>query len=167
MRGLKPEQRADDRGGDAVLAGAGLGDQPGLAHPPGEQGLAEHLVGLVRAAVEQILALQIDARLARAEVAAAGQRRRPPGIIGEQVVELGLEAGIVLRVEERGLELLERRHQDLRHIGAAISAEPAAHQHERHLPAHRQPQRLEEGAELASGSLRPGAASTPEQTSSA
>ena len=60
--GLEPEQGAGHRGGDAVLAGAGLGDQPGLAHPPREQGLAEHLVGLVGAAVEQILALQIDAR---------------------------------------------------------------------------------------------------------
>ena len=127
--GFQPEQGADHRGGDAVLAGAGLGDQPRLAHPPGEQGLAEHLVGLVGAAVEQILALQIDARLAAAEVAAQGQRRRPPGIIGEQSGKLGLEAGIVLRGEEGGLELLERRHQDLRHIGAAIGAETARHQH--------------------------------------
>ena len=109
-----------------MLAGAGLGDQPGLAHPLGEQGLAEHLVGLVRAAVEQILALQIDARLARAEVAAAGQRRRPAGIVEQQLGELGLERRILLRVEERRLELLERRHQDFGHIGAAIGAEAAA-----------------------------------------
>ena len=30
---LEPEQRAGGRGGDAVLAGAGLGDDPRLAHP--------------------------------------------------------------------------------------------------------------------------------------
>ena len=80
-----------------MLAGAGLGDQPGLAHALGEQALAEHLVGLVRAAVEQVLALQID--VAR-QVAASGQRRRPAGIIGEQAVELGCESRVLLRVEE-------------------------------------------------------------------
>ena len=73
-----------------MLPGAGLGDQPGLAHALGEQPLPEHLVGLVRAAVQQVLALQID--VAR-QVAAAGQRRRPAGIIGEQIVELRAERG--------------------------------------------------------------------------
>ena len=72
--GLEAEQRADDRGRDAVLAGAGLGDQPRLAHAPREQALPQHLVGLVGAAVKQVLALQID--VAR-QVAAARQRRRP------------------------------------------------------------------------------------------
>ena len=62
---LEAEQRAGHGGGDAVLAGAGLGDQPGLAHAPREQRLRQHLVGLVRAAVEQVLALEVDARLAR------------------------------------------------------------------------------------------------------
>ena len=43
------EQRAGRRGRHAVLAGAGLGDHPGLAEPPGEQRLAERVVDLVRA----------------------------------------------------------------------------------------------------------------------
>ena len=34
-------------GGHPVLAGAGLRDHPGLAHPLGEQHLAEHVVDLV------------------------------------------------------------------------------------------------------------------------
>ena len=38
---LEAEQRAGGRRRDAVLAGAGLGDDPGLAHPLGEQRLAE------------------------------------------------------------------------------------------------------------------------------
>ena len=45
---LEPHQRRRRGGGHAVLAGAGLGDDPGLAHPLGEQRLAEHVVDLVR-----------------------------------------------------------------------------------------------------------------------
>lgn len=41
------EQGGGGGGGDAVLPGAGLGDQAGLAHPPGEQRLAQHIVDLV------------------------------------------------------------------------------------------------------------------------
>ena len=68
---LEAQQSTNDRGGDAVLAGAGLGDQARLAHPFGEQPLGEHLVGLVRTAVEQVFALEED--VAR-QVAAASQR---------------------------------------------------------------------------------------------
>ena len=93
--GLEPEQGAGERGRDAVLAGAGLGDQPGLAHALGKQGLGEHLVGLVRAAVEQVLALEVDLRLPAAEVAAAGQRGRPAGIGRQQAGQLGVEGGVV------------------------------------------------------------------------
>ena len=123
---LEAEQRADDRGRDAVLAGARLGDQAGLAHALREQPLPQHLVGLVRAAVEQVLALQIDVA---GQVAAAGQRRRPPGVVREQAVELGGERRIFLRVEERRLELLERRDQDFGHVAAAEPAEAAVQAH--------------------------------------
>ncbi len=49
---------------DAVLAGAGLGDDARLAHALGEQDLAEAIVDLVRAGVVQLLALEIDLRAA-------------------------------------------------------------------------------------------------------
>ena len=42
------EQRAHRGGGDAVLAGAGFGDDAGLAHAAGQQDLAHAVVGLVR-----------------------------------------------------------------------------------------------------------------------
>ena len=57
---LEAEARADGRGRDAVLAGARLGDDPLLAEPPREHGLAERVVQLVRAGVEQVLALQVE-----------------------------------------------------------------------------------------------------------
>ena len=58
---LEPEARADRGGRDAVLARAGLGDDPRLAEPLRDQDLAERVVQLVRARVHQILALQVDA----------------------------------------------------------------------------------------------------------
>ena len=61
---LEAEQRARGRGGDAVLPGAGLGDDPPLAHAHGEQRLAERVVDLVRAGVREVLALEEDARAA-------------------------------------------------------------------------------------------------------
>ena len=48
---LEVEQRGRGGAGHAVLAGAGLGDHPRLAHPLGEQRLAEHVAHLVRAGV--------------------------------------------------------------------------------------------------------------------
>ena len=47
--------------GDAVLAGAGLGDEPGLAHPLGQQRLTEDVVDLVRAGVVEVLPLEQEA----------------------------------------------------------------------------------------------------------
>jgi hypothetical protein len=99
--GLEAEQRPGHGGGDAMLPGAGFGDQAALAHTLCQQALGQHLVGLVRAAVEQILTLQVNARLARPKVAAACERRWPPGISSEQPVELGLEARIVPGRQER------------------------------------------------------------------
>ena len=57
---LEVQQRAGGRAGDAVLAGAGLGDDPRLAHALGEQRLPERVVDLVRAGVVEVLALEVD-----------------------------------------------------------------------------------------------------------
>ena len=55
---LQPHQGRRGRAGDAVLPGAGVGDDPLLAHPLGEQGLSDHVVDLVGAGVIEILALE-------------------------------------------------------------------------------------------------------------
>ena len=72
---LQPEARADRRRRHAVLARAGLGDDPGLAHAPGQQDLAEHVVDLVRAGVVQLVALEVDLRAAE-PLASAARRSR-------------------------------------------------------------------------------------------
>src|SRR4028119_2466462 len=62
--------------GDAVLAGAGLGDDPPLAHLAGEQGLADRVVDLVRAGVQEVLALEEDAGAAELMGQALGEEER-------------------------------------------------------------------------------------------
>ncbi len=73
------ELGAQRRGGDAVHAGAGLGDDARLAHAPREHDLAEHIVDLVRAGVIELLALEIDFRAAAMLREPLGEieRRRP------------------------------------------------------------------------------------------
>ena len=56
----QPELGAERCGGDAVHAGAGLGDDARLAHAQSQHDLAEHVVHLVRAGVIELLALEID-----------------------------------------------------------------------------------------------------------
>ncbi len=64
---IETEERADGGGGDAVLARAGFGDDAAFAHAAREQRLAETVVDLVRAGVEQVFALDVDfARRSRA-----------------------------------------------------------------------------------------------------
>ena len=57
---LEAEQRADRGGGDAMLSGAGLGDDAMLAHALDQQRLSEAVVDLVRAGVKQVFALEIN-----------------------------------------------------------------------------------------------------------
>ena len=55
---LEPEARADGGRCDAVLPRARLGDDAALAEPDGEERLADRVVDLVCAGVEQVLALE-------------------------------------------------------------------------------------------------------------
>ena len=92
---LETHQRRRRGGGHAVLAGTGLGDQPGLAHPLGEQRLAEHVVDLVRTGVVEVLTLEQHANaelLAQPE--ALGEHRGAPGVVAQDRVELAAEAGV-------------------------------------------------------------------------
>ena len=81
------EQRAHRGGGDAVLAGAGLGDDAGLAHAPGQQDLAHAVVGLVAAGVVQLVALEVDLCAAELPGQPLGEPQRAgPADIMRQVV---------------------------------------------------------------------------------
>ena len=83
-----------------MLACAGFGDDALLAHAASEQDLPDHVVDLVRAGVVQLLALEVDFCAAEVFGQPLGEieRARAPDIMLEQVVELGLEGGIGLRL---------------------------------------------------------------------
>ena len=58
------EPRGDRRGRDTVLAGTRFRDDASLAHAPREQNLAERVVDLMRAGVQQIFTLKVNLRAA-------------------------------------------------------------------------------------------------------
>ena len=105
---LEAEQGAGGGSGDAVLARAGFGDHAFLAHALGEQSLAERVVDLVRAGVEQVFALEVDFCAAERFGEALGEveRRGAAGVISEQRVELGLKGGVRLGDFVFALELV-------------------------------------------------------------
>ena len=107
-----------------MLTGAGLGDNFSFAHPFGQQGLAQHLVGFVRAAVQQIFAFQIQGGAgAIGQIPAFGQGRRTTGVVFQQVGEFRLKGRVLLRADKGFFQLAQGGHQDLRHIHAAEFAE--------------------------------------------
>ena len=87
---VQPEVGARGCRGDAVLAGSGLGDHPLLAHPDGEQRLAEHVADLVRPGVVEVLALEVDvgAHLL-GEPRGVVEAARQPGVLAQQACRTG------------------------------------------------------------------------------
>ena len=159
---VEPEPCGDHRGGGAVLAGAGLGDQPGLPHPSGQKRLPEHIVGLVRASVQQVLALEehLEPR-PPGEPGHAGERGRPSRPGARLPVEFLAEPGGSRDLAPGRLELVERRHEEFR-------CETPAERTERadagpRCPGHDalQPFSRSKNRRSRSGSFTPGADSTP------
>ena len=122
---LHAEQRADRRGGHAVLAGAGFGNDALLAHAPGQQALAERVVDLVRAGMEQVFALEINLGAAQFFRQSLGkvERRGPAGKVLEQASQFGLKRSVGLGKLVFVFQFEQRGHQRLRHIPSAIDAE--------------------------------------------
>ena len=113
-------------------AGAGFGDDAGLAHAAREHDLAEHVVHLVRAGVIQFLALEIDFRAAKMLRQPLGkiERRRPPDIMREVVIHLLLEGRIGLRLRHRpfpvrGSAASASRRRSVRHRCRNARCRPA------------------------------------------
>ena len=111
-----------------MLARAGFRDDPLLAHPPRQQRLAERIVDLVRAGVQQVFALQINLRAAAMPRQPLREIKfgRPAGELLQVMPQLLLKRRIFARHLVRGAEFLQRRHQRLGHEHAAVAAEMAA-----------------------------------------
>ena len=121
---FEAEPRAHRRRRDAVLAGPGLGDDARLAEAAREHGLAERVVELVGAGVQQVLALEIHA-LPGQEALRERERRRPSSVLPAEGVELVREGRIVRRLAPRGFELVQRGDERLGDEPPAVLAEPA------------------------------------------
>ena len=107
---------------------AGFGDDAFLAHAPGEQGLPEAVIDLVRSGMEQVFALEIDLRAAEPFREAAGvvQRSRAAGVVGEQSGQLRLKRGVAARFQIGVLKFFDGRHQDFRHKSPPVGTEVTA-----------------------------------------
>ncbi len=124
---FQAQPRGHRGAGHAVLAGAGLGDDAGLAHAAGQQRLADGVVDLVRAGVVQVLALEQDLRAAdlAAEPLGVVDRAGPADVVLEVLVVLGDEGRILARLIVGRCQLLQRPDQGLGDEAAAVAAEMA------------------------------------------
>ena len=121
---LQSQQCAHRRRGHAVLPRAGFCNHALLAHALRQQPLSERVVDLVRACVQQVFALQINLCPAQRFRQPLGkvERRGPPGVILEQGTQLRLKRRVGLGLVVRVLQLIQRRHQRLRHVPPAVDA---------------------------------------------
>ena len=88
---LEPEAGAHRRRRHPMLAGARLGDDPLLPEALREHRLTERVVQLVRAGVEQVLPLEVEA-LAGGEALGKRQGRRAARVLAAEPVELRANA---------------------------------------------------------------------------
>ena len=100
-----------------MLARAGFGDDPGLAHAAGKDDLAQHVVDLMRAGVVQLVALHIDLGTTKMRGYPFGkvQRRGSADVMLPQIVHLGPEGRVGLGMFIARLKVEDQRHQGFRH----------------------------------------------------
>ena len=110
-----------------MLPGPGLGNDALLAHALSQKSLPEGVVDLVRAGVEQVLALQVDLRAAAMLGQPLGEVEigRTSGKLTQVKVELFLKFRILAGRPISLSQLEERRHQRLGHIHPTIRTEMA------------------------------------------
>ena len=116
---IHAQTRGGRRRGHAVLSRAGFRHQGRLAHVFRQQGLAQGIVDLVRAGMQQILALEpeVETQFLRKR-GAKGQRRGPTGVIAQKVVQLRLKFGRGHDLAHGRFHFQQRRHEQLGHKAA-------------------------------------------------
>jgi hypothetical protein len=123
---LEAEQGGRSGAGHPVLAGPRLGDHPGLAHLEGEEPLAQDVVDLVGPRVGEVLTLEQDPDAERLrQPPGLRDRRRPPRVIAQKVVQPGAEGGIGPGRAKGLLQLQARRHERLGNVPPSEPAEAA------------------------------------------
>ncbi len=105
--------------GNAVLSRAGFRHQGGFPHVFGQKGLAQRIIDLVRAGVQQVFTLEpeVEAQFLR-KPGTMGQRRGPPGVVAQQVVQFRLKCGRRHDFVHGRLHFQQRRHEQFGHKAA-------------------------------------------------
>ena len=126
-RALQAHEGGRRGAGDTVLAGARLGDDAGFAHAFGEQGLAQHVVDLVRAGVVQVFALEEHSGTTGVprEAGCLGEEAGTAGVLPLQLLQLLDELRVHLRLTALFVQHLQCRDQRLGNITTAERSEPA------------------------------------------
>ena len=129
------EEGGGGGGADAVLAGAGFGDDAFFAHAEGEEGLADGVVDFVGAGVGEVFAFEVDFGAPRIGAGVgAGVFGEALGVVEgggaadellEVVVELAFEFGVFFGAFVFVGELLDGDHEGFGDVAAAVGAEAA------------------------------------------
>ncbi len=107
-----------------MLSGLSLGDNALLAHHLAQQCLPERIVGLMCAAVQQILSLQKDLRAPFVrQIFGMIERGGATSIVSEKRRQPRLKLIARHNCGKRLFQLFESRHERFRHVYAAVSAE--------------------------------------------
>ncbi len=109
-----------------MLPRAGLSNEARFLHAPGEQRLPDRIVDLMGAGMAQVLALEVNLRTTQSFRQTLGeiQRRRPPDIFFQIVLQLGLKPLIPACALVYLFQFQQGRHESFRDIPSAVRAEP-------------------------------------------
>jgi hypothetical protein len=104
-----------------MLAGAGLGNDPALPHPFGQEPLANGVIDLVSSGVVQIFPLKVDLCSTEplGQLFGKIKRIRPPYVLAQVVLEFLSELPVLSIVIIGPLQFEKHRHQCLRDISAS------------------------------------------------
>ena len=122
---FQTEQSGSSCGCNAVLTGAGLRDDTGLAHLLGEQALRQRVVNFVGTGMIEILALEINLCAAQilGHLVRIVQQGRTADIVFEQLIQLRMECRIIFIIIIRFFQFVNGIHQGFGDVLSAVNAE--------------------------------------------
>ena len=124
---FQAKARADCCRRHTVLAGAGLSNDPGFAHPHGKQDLAEAIIDFVRAGMIELITLQINLRATKmlGQAFSKIKRARAANIMGPEIIHLRRKSRVFLCRAIFLLQVQNERHKRFGDIASAKLAKTA------------------------------------------